>query len=195
MLPDADRVQRLALQASQGSSDAYGELVRCYSGRILAFCRGKAPGQAEDLAQEIFVTAYRRFGTYDPSRPFGAWLFAVARSVAIDLSRRRVLPTVEAELDAVDNMTPAEELSISDAEELFWRMACTILTSRQLEVLRLRTCAGLSVEETAAATDLSKAAVKIILFRARKALIASGADLPLRESSGGITPVAKKGYL
>jgi RNA polymerase sigma-70 factor, ECF subfamily len=190
-----ERVQQLARDAAEGSREAFGELVKLYSARILAFCRSRSREAADDLAQEVFVTAYRRFGSFNPERPFGPWLFTVARNVAIDLSRRRTLPVAAGEHEAVDRRSPAERASAVDAERRVWQMARATLSVRQLEVLRLRAGAGLSVAETAAAAGLSHTAVKVILFRARKALIEAGADLPLREGVSSTAPAVGRGCL
>lgn len=46
---------------------------------------------AEDVAQDAFVRAYRSFHRYDPARPIGAWLHRIAMNGAISLLRRRRL--------------------------------------------------------------------------------------------------------
>jgi RNA polymerase sigma-70 factor (ECF subfamily) len=189
-----DRTQRFAQEASAGSIEAFDELVRIFSARILSFCRSKSAGAAEDLAQEVFVTAFRRLRSYDPARPFGPWLFAVARRVAIDVSRRRSLPGADDEVEPADNRTPAEAASVADAEFAVWKVARSTLPARQLQVLKLRAGAGLSIAETAAAVGLSQTHVKVLLFRARRTLIAAGADQPLREGISA-APAVERGYL
>jgi RNA polymerase sigma-70 factor (ECF subfamily) len=176
-----ERVQQFSREAAAGSLQAFDELVRLYSGRIMTFCRGKSARGAEDLAQEVFVTAYRRLKSYNPSRPFGPWLFAVARRVAIDVSRRRVLITSDKTCDAPGSTpSPAEALSALDAENEVWMIARRTLTERQFQALELKAGAGLSIAETAAAMGLTQSHVKVLLFRARKSLIAVNADAPLR---------------
>ncbi len=190
-----ERVPQLAREASEGSREAFGALVRIYGARMLAFCRSRSREAADDLAQEVFVTAYRRFASFNPDRPFGPWLFTVARNVAIDRSRRRSLPLAQGESVAVDCCSPAERASTADAERRVWKIARETLSARQLEVLRLRAGDGLSVAEAAAAAGLSQTSVKVILFRARKALIAAGADLPLREGVSNTAPAVERGFL
>ena len=43
---------------------------------------GVEPAAVDDVIQEVFLTAYRRFDTYDPERPFPPWLFGIALNVA-----------------------------------------------------------------------------------------------------------------
>jgi RNA polymerase sigma-70 factor, ECF subfamily len=82
---------RLVEEARQGNQAAFGELVLRYEGRllrlILQFIRDE--DLAEDLAQETFVRAYRRFDQFDPSRRFGPWLFRIGVNLTLDHLRRR----------------------------------------------------------------------------------------------------------
>jgi len=193
----SDRSQQLARDAATGSLPAFDELVRLYSARIMAFCRGKSAHAAEDLAQEVFVTAFRRLKSYNAERPFGPWLFAVARRVAIDVSRRRVLITSDKTSDAAGSTpSPAEELSVLDAEKEVWLIARRTLSERQFQALKLKAGAGLSVAETAAAMGLTQSHVKVLIFRARKVLIAANADAPLREKTSRVASTeAERRYL
>jgi len=180
-----ERAQKFAREAAAGSLQAFDELVRLYSARVMTFCRGKSMHGAEDLAQEVFITAYRRLKSYNPSRPFGPWLFTVARRVAIDVSRRRVLITTDQACDAAgSSLSPAEVLTAQDAENNVWLIARKSLPQRQLQALELKAGAGLSIAETAAAMGLTQSHVKVLLFRARKALVAANADAPLRVPAG-----------
>ena len=55
------------------------------------------PATAEDLAQEVFVKAFRRLGTYDPQWKFSSWLFKIAHNTTIDHLRRGAPETVPLE--------------------------------------------------------------------------------------------------
>lgn len=192
-----DPTQQYAQAAAAGSLDAFDQLVRHFSRSMLTFCRSKSPGAAEDLAQEVFVTAFRRLGSYDPMRPFGPWLFAVARRVAIDVARRRK-PEEPHELieEVADAATPAEDAAAADAENAIWCIARQSLPQLQLQALELRAAADLSVAETAAAMGLTQTHVKVLLFRARQRLVALGADAPLREGAAAAAAInRKRGYL
>ncbi len=173
--------------------EAFDALVRHFSQPMLTFCRSRNPRAAEDLAQEVFVTAFRRLRRYDPARPFGPWLFAVARRVAIDVSRRRAACQLDELIEEVaDTCSPAEEAAAADTESALWSVARQRLTSSQLQALELRAGAGLSVAETAAALGLTQTHVKVLLFRARRILVAAGADAPLREGAAAAAAVNRK---
>ena len=80
-LPETDVVDA----AQRGSWAAFAELVRRNqaSVRTCLAVRLEQPHEAEDLAQEAFVTAFRKLAEFDPERPFGPWV----RSIAFNLLR------------------------------------------------------------------------------------------------------------
>lgn len=76
----------LVRQTLDGRTDAYEELVRRWSARILAFCHAKVRSRhaAEDLAQEALMRGYRALGTLDDPEKFGPWLRGIALRVCLD---------------------------------------------------------------------------------------------------------------
>ncbi|MHA3770793.1 RNA polymerase sigma factor [Verrucomicrobiota bacterium sgz303538] len=75
----------LVSAAQRGNWAAYAELVRRHQTAVRACLavRLEQPHEAEDLAQEAFVTAFRKLGDFDAERPFGPWV----RSIAFNLLR------------------------------------------------------------------------------------------------------------
>ncbi len=179
--------EELAAQARAGSDTALNELVRRWAGPVLAYCRRRAvpPIEAEDLAQQVLIAVFRRLHGWKPGRPFAPWLFTVARTVVLDAvraARRRPLASSDDQVHGVDHRTPASEVAGRDAETDLWRRAREILPARQFEALELRVCAGLSIAAIAAAMGLTPTHVKVLLFRARHALLAARADQALRDN-------------
>jgi RNA polymerase sigma-70 factor (ECF subfamily) len=73
----------LVRAARAGDSAAFSELVLQHQAAVRAFCavRLGTVDEADDLAQEVFVTAHRRLGDFDPERPFGPWLRGIAANL------------------------------------------------------------------------------------------------------------------
>lgn len=84
MSPETEERQ-WALAAQRGDRAAFDALVGRHHRRVRAclVARMSDPHEAEDLAQEVFVTAYRKFADYDPDRPLAPWL----RRIALNLLR------------------------------------------------------------------------------------------------------------
>ncbi len=89
----------LVASAVRGSQDAFRELVRRFERPVysLVLRMIQDPATAEDLAQEVFVKAFRALGSYDPRWKFSSWLFKIAHNTTIDHLRRGAPETVPLE--------------------------------------------------------------------------------------------------
>jgi RNA polymerase sigma-70 factor (ECF subfamily) len=76
----------LVRQAGNGRPDAYGELARRWSPRVMAVChaRVRCPAAAADLAQETLLRGFRDLVTLKSPEKFGAWLRGIAQRVCLD---------------------------------------------------------------------------------------------------------------
>ena len=167
----ADTDQQLVEQTRAGNDDAFGALLQRYRQPVLNFVYrmlGDA-GEAEDVAQDAFVRAYRRLADYDPRRPFATWLFALARHAAIDRLRyRQRHPTVPLAA-APEPVVVAREV---ETRELGAQIAAAVqaLPEDQRAAVVLAEYHGRSVAEIAAIMECSVKAVESRLYRARQAL-------------------------
>lgn len=92
--PRTDRAADAALVAGLGYDDPHAAtaFVRRFQGNVfgLALSITRDPGMAEDVAQEVFVRAWRAAATYDPRRASVlTWLLTITRNAAIDAVRAR----------------------------------------------------------------------------------------------------------
>src|SRR5436190_897730 len=115
---------------------------------------------AEDLTQETFVRMFRAIDRYDPTRPFGAWLFTITSRLSIDHIRRRRMKTVslnwkdqgsdeERTLDIEDRGPGPEEITAQGEEERRTRGLIDSLPPHYRIVVLLRHQQDLSYEEIA----------------------------------------------
>jgi len=80
-LAEQSEIDRHIHRVRAGEADAFEPVVRAYEWPIRAFVISRCPpaGDADDVAQNTFITAFRRIGEYEPGTDFKAWMFAIAR--------------------------------------------------------------------------------------------------------------------
>ena len=97
--------------------DIYEVLVREHEGMLQAYLMGlvRDPGLAEEIAQEAFIQAYRKFDTLKRKEAFAAWLRIIARNTAFAALKRRgrEIPTDPEVLQGME-----EVFSVLDSREL-----------------------------------------------------------------------------
>jgi RNA polymerase sigma-70 factor, ECF subfamily len=80
----------LAERCRAGAPGAFEELYRIHAPRLFGLaCRMVGRGQAEDLLQDIFLTAHRKLGQYKGESSLGTWLFRLATNLCLDHLRSR----------------------------------------------------------------------------------------------------------
>jgi RNA polymerase sigma-70 factor (ECF subfamily) len=179
--PDA----ALMLRVKQGDTTAFAVLVDKYKQPVINLCwrtLGDAT-EAEDLAQNAFVQAYKSAPRYQPSAKFTTWLFTIARNLCLNELRRRArhpadsLDQTYAESDdhpvhqVVDRQTaaPPEQLLRGELEQKV-EQAIQRLPENQRAALLLCRQDELSYEEMAEILDCSVSAVKSLIHRGRETL-------------------------
>ena len=165
-----------------GDEKAYRELVEMYQSRVfsLALRMLRRVEDAEDVVQETFIRMFRALDRYDPSRPFGAWLFSIASRLCIDQIRRRRLQPIsltqrdredeEYEIEVVDPGLQPDETTARAEEEQRTRVLIDSLPPHYRIVVLLRHQQDLAYEEIAEALQLPLGTVKARIHRARALL-------------------------
>jgi RNA polymerase sigma-70 factor (ECF subfamily) len=180
-LTDAMLMERTRL----GDRKAFEELVNRYRRPILRLARRTVRDdfEAEDLAQKVFVQAYRAAGRYRPTAKFSTWLFTIARNLCLNEIRRRIRRSAE----SLDAWRDSEEGAFSrqfedpagqepDQEvqraELYQMVEEAIddLPENQRVAITLCREGDQSYEDIGEVLGLSVSAVKSLVFRAREAL-------------------------
>lgn len=157
--------------AARHDAAAFGTLYLRYLDRVYWYLRARTPNEddAADLTQQVFLHALAALPRYrQQSVPFAAWLFRIARNVAIDFSRRRRATVA---WDALPDGARAGALpdleSTAMQAEAFARLRTLLarLDTEKRELLALRFAAGLTVAEIATVIGKSEAATKKQLTR------------------------------
>lgn len=165
----------LMAQAQNGDRSAYAALLQELVPYIRSISRRyfSAEEEVEDSLQDVLLTVHGIRHSYDPCRPFGPWIFAIARRRFADRLRRRCrIRDREVPLTAHLETLAAPD-SISDHVDLDRAVlhgairALPLAQRRAVELLRLR---ELSLKEASAESGVKQGALKVALHRAIRSL-------------------------
>ncbi|WP_047155266.1 RNA polymerase sigma factor [Aneurinibacillus tyrosinisolvens] len=159
-------------QVLAGDKQAYAHLVNKYKNKVYALLIGMGlqPQDAQDMAQESFIKAYKRLGSFDKSRSFSSWLYKIAVNCCLDEWKRKKKDIFEgADVPQIDLVSPeAMYLRKEEAEELLNHIGH--LPEKYRLVLMLRYTDHLSYSEIADVLDIPLGTVQNHLHRAKKKL-------------------------
>lgn len=163
MLSDTELVDR----TRRGDNRAFEELIRKHQDQVFRFALYMLPSRqdAEDVAQETFIKAYRNIGGFRGDASLGTWLMAIARKTAASWYRGR---KVEHDLDQV--IEPAVGDTDTLLAHLEIRSAVAELPEHYREIVVLRYTNQLDLNEISALTGVSRNTVGVRLHRARQLL-------------------------
>ncbi|MGH9464600.1 MAG: RNA polymerase sigma factor [Thermoanaerobaculia bacterium] len=167
-LADEEVVERVLA----GETELFEVLMRRYNQRLYRVARGFVTdaAEAEDVAQEAYVSAFRKLGSFRGEARFSTWLTRIAVYEAMARCRKgeRFVRLDESGTFETPAATAGPEAEAENHElQGFLREAVDSLPDSLRPVFVLREVEGLSSEETAAALGLSPANVRVRLHRAK----------------------------
>ena len=147
----------------------YGPGIRRYAAQALTIA-----ADAEDVAQEVFLRAWRKAGSYDPDKgAVSTWLYRIAVNLCIDRNRRtgfRRFVGLDAAPEPEDD-SPGAEAGLEARQRLErTRRAIAGLPERQRRAILLRAAGDMGTAEIAATLGISEGAAEQLLVRARGTL-------------------------
>ena len=156
----------LILAAAQGDRGAFGELYVRYARLVHGILLARVPaGDAEDLVQDVFVSAMRQLRGLRTAAAFRGWLAAIARNRAIDYFRNARRST------QLDEGTEREHGVRPAGQDAFVVLdLIRSLPEAYRETLVLRLVEGMTGPEIAQQTGLAPDSVRVNLCRGMKML-------------------------
>jgi RNA polymerase sigma-70 factor, ECF subfamily len=159
----------LARRASGGDRQAFAQLMERYGPPVLSLCYASSLDRhvAEELAQDVFLAAWRGLPRFRGGSSFATWLFAIARNACVDRARRR---------SARPRTTPLEDYHQLEApappggDARRALEAAAELSAPLREALLLRDVQGLSYDEIAQLQGVPVGTVRSRLAAARGAV-------------------------
>lgn len=171
----ADADLELVARARKGDLDAFGDLVQRHQAALVRYLMHMVshPADAEDVAQEALIRAYKALKDFRGQSSFKTWLYQIATNAArTHLDKRR-----QRREDQADD-GEREDLEVSSGEQVERRIVAHDQLRRALaqlpeewrEAVLLRDIEGLEYREIAEALQIPMGTVESRIFRGRQRL-------------------------
>ena len=175
--------RELVLKVQQGDKSAFDLLVLKYQHRIIQLVNRyvKDPSEAQDVAQEAFIKAYRALENFRGDSAFYTWLYRIAINTAknylVSRNRRRSDYHVDVQdAEQVENLSQLKGMDTPDSllqnDEIVETIKTAIekLPEDMKNAIMLREFEGMSYEEIAQTMECPVGTVRSRIFRAREAI-------------------------
>ncbi|MGE5544655.1 MAG: RNA polymerase sigma factor [Bacillota bacterium] len=169
----------LATQTLNGDMDAFEELLNRHQKMVFkaAYRMMGQREEAEDIAQEVFVTVYSKMNQFDPRRKFSSWLYRITLNTCISRLRAKknaiVCSFEESAFGPADSwQSKVNPLTVLEQKELnnyIWDALVRLPENYQI-ILILRYQMDFCNQEIANTLGIKKDNVEVRMHRARKAL-------------------------
>jgi RNA polymerase sigma-70 factor (ECF subfamily) len=163
----------------RGDENAFVQLYRRYRDRITNHARRllNDHAQAEEASQEVFLRLYQTRDSYQPLSRFSTFIFRIATNYCLNVcarSEHKLLADSESAGHPVAECRPGQEEAVAQ-EQLRETLAHALaaLPDKQRAALVLCHYEGLSYLEAAEALEVSESALKSLVHRARRTMIAT----------------------
>lgn len=170
---DADDDDALIVRFAAGDQSAARLLTERHLGRVLALATRmlRDTAEAEDVAQEALMRAWRNASKWEPGRAkFSTWLHKVALNLCYDRLRKRKSSSLDEVAEPVDDRASAQDGMEADERLSVLKSAIAALPERQRAAIQLRHFEERGNDETAEILGVSVEAVESLLSRGRRAL-------------------------
>ncbi len=170
----SDTDEALAREAKRGSSRAFESLVRRNQSLVRGFLRRLCSGDAalaDDLAQETFVMAWRRIGSFEAKGAFKGWLCRIAYTQFLQNRRSAKASTRREEAVMAEAQTVHDDRGAAEAR-LDLDRVLAVLSPEQRAAVALCYGEGMSHAEAAEALGLPLGTVKSHVVRGRAKVLA-----------------------
>jgi RNA polymerase sigma-70 factor (ECF subfamily) len=155
----------LVRAAAGGDRAAFDKLYTRYARMVHGIMLARVPpSDAEDLVQEVFLTAFRKVSALRSPEAFASWLASIARNRAAE-HHRGLRQVAEAHREASTSHTAPPDGAAFEALEIIRQ-----LPEAYRETLILRLVEGMTGPEIAERTGLTPDSVRVNLFRGMKLL-------------------------
>jgi RNA polymerase sigma-70 factor (ECF subfamily) len=164
--------KKLLAKAKNGDQEAFGKLVERYQRRVYTviyrFVRNHT--EADDLAQEAFIRAFKAIGRFDLRYPFSPWMYRIAINLTLNHLKKRKLQLVDVDLERRPSGNNPQTVMEQDETRRKVHKAIAKLPLKLRQVLVLRVYEDWPYARIAEVLEIPIGTVMSRLARAREAL-------------------------
>jgi RNA polymerase sigma factor (sigma-70 family) len=173
--------QKIIEMVQQGNANAFSFLVNKYQDIVFSIALKvlKNREDAEEMAQETFIKAFRSIQSFQGKAKFSTWLYSITYNTCITHTRKKKLSTTQ-----IENLPVSYEDTDDSQEEnraKYLEMAMKQLPEDDYTLLVLYYYEDQNIEDICQITGLSESNAKVKLFRSRKKLYSIMNDLMKKE--------------
>ena len=162
----------------QGEQQAYADLVKRYQNFVFSICLRYAPARedAEEIAQDVFIKAYRNLADFRGDAKFSTWLYTIVNTTCITFLRKKKLETHsldnEKVFEAADSIDSGMRANLIEQKSrvAMVNQAIQLLNPDDAEILTLFYKGEQTLDEIAVILAIEPNAAKVRLHRARTRL-------------------------
>jgi RNA polymerase sigma-70 factor (ECF subfamily) len=165
-------------QVLQGNVNAFTYIVDQHKDRAfnLAFRICCNREEAEEIAQDSFLKAYRALGSFQRKSSFSTWLYRIVYNTAVSyvrIKKKEILSLEDFPADAADfiGTCASEEEAESEYRRSLINFAFQKISEEDRSLITLHYYEEMSTEEISEVTGISKSNIKVKLFRARQKML------------------------
>jgi RNA polymerase sigma factor (sigma-70 family) len=165
-------------QVLEGNINAFSHIVDRHKDKAfnLAYRICCSREEAEEISQDSFMKAYKALGSFKGNSSFSTWLYRIVYNTAVSyvrIKKREVLSIEDFPADATDFMGggTSEEEAETEYRRALLNFAFRKINEEERSLITLHYFDDMSTDEIAEVTGISKANVKVRLFRARQKML------------------------
>lgn len=165
-------------QVLEGNMNAYSFIVDRHKSKVynLAFRICCNREEAEEIAQDAFLKAYRALGSFKRKSSFSTWLYRIVYNTAVSyvrIKKKEILSLEDFPADAVDFIGTgnSDEEAESEYRKSLLNFAFQKISEEERSLITLHYYEDMSTEEISEITGISKSNVKVRLFRSRQKML------------------------
>lgn len=164
-----EKTHQLVQQAQKGDKDAFGQIYKLYQKKIYRFSYYMIQDQqlAQDITQNTFMKAWKAlpFFSFNKNGTIQAYLFKIARNLAIDYQRKKKDVALDVIADIMPSSENLEELVMQKEKQEIVSRALKTLEKEEKQIVVLRYFEEMSYEQISKILGKKEGAIRVYLHR------------------------------